>query len=51
MDEISIREDDEGRIFTTNICKVCGEVIEPGPRYYTKEGYPRHMLCKEDNGS
>lgn len=26
-------------------CSICGQTIEPEPRYWTAEGEPKHMLC------
>lgn len=30
-----------------DVCAVCGLPIEPEARFWTKEGFPRHMLCEE----
>jgi len=29
-------------------CVVCGNPIEPAPRYFNDDGKPRHMLCDEN---
>lgn len=28
-------------------CAICGRGIEPEARYFTTDGFPRHMLCEE----
>jgi hypothetical protein len=30
------------------ICVYCQRPIEPAPRFFTDDGRPRHMLCKEE---
>lgn len=39
--------DREERWWNGTTCVICGGEIEPGPRYYTRTGTPRHMLCEE----